>query len=82
MQTVGAFEAKTHLSRLLRDVEQNKEKIIIHRHHHNIACLVPFGDDGSGTTKLNIMEEFKNIRETKAGNSGSVKTLVTEGRKR
>lgn len=83
MQTIGAFEAKTHLSRLLREVEQNKEGIVIHRHHHNIACLVPFSTmDRSGDTKLDIEEELRNIRDKQVAHTGSVKSLVKEGRKR
>lgn len=39
-RTVGAFEAKTHLSRLLDEVEKG-ERITISRHGKVIAELVP-----------------------------------------
>jgi prevent-host-death family protein len=40
MDTIGAFEAKTHLSALLERVEHG-ESIIITRHGKPIARLVP-----------------------------------------
>lgn len=38
--SIGAFEAKTHFSRVLNRVEQG-ETIAITRHGHTIARLVP-----------------------------------------
>ena len=43
MITVGAFEAKTHLSRLLRRVAAGEE-IVICRGGRPVARLVPYGD--------------------------------------
>lgn len=40
MQTIGAFHAKTHFSALLDQVE-NGEQIIITKHGHPVAKLVP-----------------------------------------
>lgn len=40
MRTVGAFEAKTHLSALLEEVERGEE-VVITRHGKAIARLVP-----------------------------------------
>lgn len=40
MKTVGAFEAKTHLSALLDDVERG-ESIVITKHGKPAAMLVP-----------------------------------------
>ena len=42
MKTVGAFEAKTHLSRLLQKVENDRERIIIERRGKKVAILIPF----------------------------------------
>lgn len=39
-ETVGAFEAKTHLSRLLREAEQGK-RIMITQRGKPVAVLVP-----------------------------------------
>ena len=41
MHTVGAFEAKTHLSELLEEV-QSGGQIVITKHGHPVAKLVPF----------------------------------------
>lgn len=40
IQRVGIHEAKTHLSRLLRDVEDGAE-VLIERNGHPIARIVP-----------------------------------------
>ncbi len=40
MRTIGAFEAKTHFSALLEQVE-NGEQILITKHGHPIAKMVP-----------------------------------------
>jgi prevent-host-death family protein len=42
MTTVTAYEAKTHLPRLLREVERG-ERIVITRHGKPVAELVPVG---------------------------------------
>lgn len=44
MRTVGAFEAKTHLSELLRAVERG-ETVIISRHGKPVARLGPIQPD-------------------------------------
>ena len=43
MQTIGAFEAKTHFSEILNRVEQG-QTVVITRHGHKIATLAPIGD--------------------------------------
>ncbi|MFT3742128.1 MAG: type II toxin-antitoxin system prevent-host-death family antitoxin [Gammaproteobacteria bacterium] len=40
MQTIGAFEAKTNFSALLQQVESG-EQIIITKHGHPVAKLIP-----------------------------------------
>ena len=44
--TVGAFEAKTHLSELLARVEAG-EHVTITKHGRPIARLVPVAEDGA-----------------------------------
>lgn len=41
MQTIDSFQAKTHLSEILKRVEENGETIAITRHGQIIALLVP-----------------------------------------
>lgn len=40
MQTIAAFEAKTHFSKLLIQVEQGEE-IVITKHGHAVAKILP-----------------------------------------
>jgi prevent-host-death family protein len=42
-KTVGAFEAKTHFSALLEEIERGNE-ITITKHGRPVAKLVPVGD--------------------------------------
>ena len=42
MDTVGLFEAKTHLSELIARVERGDE-VVITRHNKPVAKIVPFG---------------------------------------
>jgi prevent-host-death family protein len=46
METVGLFEAKTHLSELIARAERGEE-VIITRHNRPVARLVPIADSGS-----------------------------------
>ena len=41
MKTVGAFEAKTHLSQLLNEVEMYNEKILIQKRGRDVAYIMP-----------------------------------------
>jgi len=43
METVGLFEAKTHLSELVARAEHGEE-VIITRHNKPVARLVPMGE--------------------------------------
>jgi len=40
MKTIGSYEAKTHLPRLLKEVERG-ETVVITRNGHSIARLIP-----------------------------------------
>ena len=84
MKTVGAFEAKTKLSELLRSVEEQHEEIIITRHNRNIARLIPFDDTHRGKLdKEAILDGFRRIREKQSSiSSNEIKEMITEGRKR
>ena len=46
IKTVGAYEAKTHLPALLKEVARGKEIVITHR-EKPIARLVPIEPEGS-----------------------------------
>lgn len=80
MSTVGAFEAKTHLSRLLDKVEAGEE-VTITRHGEPVAKLVPVKP---ARTKKEVDALIAEIKRTRKGTSLgglSVRQLVNEGRK-
>ncbi len=81
MTSVGAFEAKTHLSELLRRVEMQHEKIIIKRRGKEVAMLVPcepVADQKKGAELIQMMREVR--AQTKPGPE-SIRELIDEGRK-
>ena len=47
MSEIGAFEAKTHLPRLLKRVQAG-ERFVITRHNRPVAELIPFRTHGAG----------------------------------
>lgn len=80
IDTVGAYEAKTHLSELLERVEAGQE-ITITKHGSPVAKLVPVK---KRTTAEERAAAIKRIRERGASLSlGGVKIkhLIAEGRK-
>jgi prevent-host-death family protein len=77
MKKVGAFEAKTHFSELLRQVEAG-ESIEITKNNRKVALLVPcFEEDAREKAIRNI----KTLRQgIKLGPSLSIRKLRDEGR--
>lgn len=77
---VSAFEAKTHLSELLREVEQGRS-FLIRRHGKAIARLVPAAAENGAFDPVRLAERFRRIR---AGVRGRVrvKSLIESGRRR
>jgi len=80
MESIGAFEAKTHLSSLLERVAGG-ETIIITRHGTPIAKLVPVVEDQSKDLRKVIKEIHQLRRSLPPISSGDLKKLVEEGRK-
>jgi prevent-host-death family protein len=79
MHTIGAFEAKTHFSSLLAQVEQG-EQVIITKHGHPVAKLVP----ATGMNRERVLLAIKKLKEFSSTNTlGDVewKTLRDEGRR-
>lgn len=79
---VSAFEAKTHLSELLRETERGKS-FIIRRRGKAVARLVP-PEQGDGRLKMNkIVASFREIRRRIFSRYGRVrvKELIEEGRR-
>lgn len=79
MLTVGAFDAKTHLSSLLDKVEAGEE-VLITRHGKAVARLVPEG----ARMRASADETVRKIKALRAGvrlDGLSWKNLRDEGRK-
>jgi prevent-host-death family protein len=79
MQTMGAFEAKTHFSGLLEQVEKG-EQIIITKHGHPIAKLVPISNMDRETVRMTI-EKIRAFQQGNTLNGIDWKSLRDEGRK-
>lgn len=82
MVTVGAFEAKTHFSRLLVDVMQGKT-IIITKHGEEVAMLIPMKKaEKELSTSAQAVDIIRNLRKgVTLGNKLSVKKMKAIGRK-
>lgn len=79
MKTMGAFEAKTHFSALLEQVE-NGEEFLITRHGHPIARLVSVQAD----TRKDVFEAIQRLKTFNKNNTlGDLdwKSLRDEGRR-
>ena len=79
MIQVGAYEAKTHLSRLLNQVS-NGEEVIITNHRVPIAKLIPVSNMGrkSKDSAIQAMKKFAHERTLR---NASISELIAEGRK-
>ena len=80
METVGTFEAKTHLSELLDRVGKG-ETITITRHGIPAAMLVPIGRTGKKLTHKEIVEGMRALRKRIKPDRMSVREMVEEGRR-
>lgn len=79
MRSIGAYEAKTHLPRLLDDVAKG-ERITITKHGVPVAVLVPPGV----VRDINIDAFMTRIREFREGNvlgDVTIRELIDEGRR-
>jgi prevent-host-death family protein len=79
MRSVGTFEAKTHLSALLEQVERGEE-ITITRHGRAVARLVPVAAV-SHDRLAQTVARLKSFRRGRRLGGLSVKALIEEGRR-
>lgn len=78
---VSSFNAKTHLSDLLSQVQEGKE-FIITRHKHAIARLIPIADKNEKVSIANIIDKIKLNRKNYTLNlKGGIQKLRAEGRR-
>ena len=79
MRRIGAYEAKTHLPRLLDEVAAG-ETITITKHGVPVAVLVPPG--GSG--RAGVRDAVAGLRDFRAGHplgGVTIRELIDEGRR-
>lgn len=79
MESVGSYEAKTHLPKLLDRVAKG-ERIVITKHGVPVAMIVP----ASSCLPVNPHDLIKEIQRSRRGrrlNGLSLKRMIQEGRK-
>jgi prevent-host-death family protein len=80
METIGAFEAKTHLAALLDRVAKG-EKITITRHGVPAAVLVPVAEKEAKLSHKDIVQGMRALRKRVKPGKMSVREMVEEGRR-
>lgn len=78
--TIGAYEAKTHLSELLEKVEAGEE-ITITKHGAPVAKLVPVKKRASPEERIAAIERIEKLASGLSLRGLKVKDLLSEGRR-
>ncbi len=79
MQTVGAFEAKTHLSALLEKVAKG-EKVMITRRGVPVAMLVPV-QTSARKERAEVIRELMEFGRGRKLRGMTIRDLIEEGRR-
>lgn len=81
METIGSFEARTHLPQLLERVAQGEE-FTITRHGKPVARLVPAVPARPRADVRQVIEELKAFSKGNTLGAGvTVRDLIEEGRR-
>lgn len=81
MESVGSFEAKTHLPRLLERVAGGEE-ITITKHGKPVARLVPAEPVAAKPDVRQVIEELRAFRKGNTlGDGLTIRDLIEEGRR-
>ena len=78
MEQIGAYEAKTHLPKLLNKVSKG-EKIIITKHGVPVAILAPY-DDRNKYASYETIKKIREFRKNKKLKGLNLKMLIEMGR--
>ena len=78
--TVGAYEAKTHLSELLEKVEAGEE-ITITKHGAPVAKLVPVKKGASLEERAAAIKRIQTLANGLSLGGLKIKDLISEGRR-
>lgn len=79
MSEIGAFDAKTHLPRLLRRVQEG-ERFVITKHNRPVAELIPFRQRDHARIRAAI-DRLATFQKTHSLRGLSVRQLIEEGRR-
>ena len=79
MDSIGAYEAKTHLPRILERVAKG-EKVTITTHGAPVALIVPV-DSEKRSDPQTVISERRLFRTTRKLGRLSLKTMIAEGRR-
>jgi prevent-host-death family protein len=79
METVGSYEAKTHLPSLLARVAHG-EKFTITKHGVPVAILVPAGAQDR-RDPAEVIAEIKRLRRGRKLRGLTIRQLIEEGRR-
>ena len=79
MPQVGAFEAKTHLPKLLERVGKG-ERFVITKHGNPVAELIPLRKRNPEKIRAAI-DDLKEFQKTHSLDGMSIRQLIEEGRK-
>ncbi len=79
MTTIGAYEAKTHLNKLLERVAKG-ERISITRHGVPVATLQP-ADPAKRTPVREVIDQLKRFRRGNRLEGLSIRDMIEEGRR-
>jgi antitoxin (DNA-binding transcriptional repressor) of toxin-antitoxin stability system len=79
MKSIGAFQVKTHLSQILKDIEESGETVAITKHGKTVAILSPAPAQDPINAAIDSIR--KNRSKVKLGKGLSVNELIKEGRK-
>lgn len=79
MERVGAYEAKTHLPKLLERVAQG-ERITITKHGVPVAILQPYDPEKTVDVE-NVITQLRDFRESYTLDDLTIKEMIAEGRR-
>ena len=79
-QQIGAFEAKTHFSRIIEEVEHGADYVITKR-GKPVAKIIPFEQERAMTFQ-EAVEQLKELRKLYRGEPGSfnIREAIEDGR--
>lgn len=80
LTTVGAYEAKTRFSQLLERVEAGEE-IIITRHGHPVARLIPAQAVHSIERRIETIRKMRELAQRNRLDGLCIEDLIAEGRR-